>query len=184
MAPARPHPMDQTTTHHARPTPAPRCEATQVLPVFHVRGLVPRLALVVSHAQQQDRQERLDRREHRSGCAVDPTIPSTSTSAPMTATTTATRSTAGLTRVPELRLPVPPRPLRPLTLMSSGVDVVDEMGRMLSNQPRRPLILVRDNAPGHTAEPRRRGNDVLDDIYHMITSAPPRSGGLPSPHRR
>ncbi|KAH9917935.1 uncharacterized protein BXZ73DRAFT_105456 [Epithele typhae] len=86
--------------------------------------------------------------------------------------------------VPELRLPVPPRPLRPLTLMSSGVDVVDEMGRMLSNQPRRPLILVRDNAPGHTAEPRRRGNDVLDDIYHMITSAPPRSGGLPSPHRR
>ncbi|RPD52808.1 hypothetical protein L227DRAFT_581910 [Lentinus tigrinus ALCF2SS1-6] len=68
--------------------------------------------------------------------------------------------------IPDIRLPPPPppmRPLRPLQVSSGGVDVLEEMSRML-HYSRRPLI--RTGVDSRTGP--RRENDVLDDIAFMI----------------
>ena len=58
------------------------------------------------------------------------------------------------------------RPLRPLQLTSGGVDVFEEIGRMLVTSRRSPVHVVA-NAGGST-EQGGREDDVLEDIFLMI----------------
>ena len=124
--------------------------------------------LLVLHAHQQEQQDRLDRRaqrhlhghhhslrrRQRRPRVSNPTPPGSSQG-------------AGLARTFDPRLPFPPmRPPRPLQLTTGGVDVLEEIGRMLITSRRSPVRAVA-NAGGPAVQ-GGRGDDVLEDIYLMI----------------
>ena len=160
-----PYPPGQAPLAPAPLQPLPRRRSPLVHASSSESSLHP--TLLILHAHQQEQQDCLDRRaqrhlhghhslrrRQRRPRAPNPTPPGSSQG-------------AGLARTFDPRLPFPPmRPLRPLQLTSGGVDVFEEIGRMLATSRRSPVRAVAN--AGGSVEQGGRGDDVLEDIFFMI----------------